>query len=173
MPVYPVVDSSKLREVAKRVREIEPQIRKDMIDGLKADLKPYAEQIKSGIPGVGNPPLSGFKHSGRTRWGSTQVSVYVTPGGGKGSVARIEVFGRGEARAGFKIVDLAGTSNYTETRKGEIMNARLAQRFPLSAGGKGGRFAWAGFMKHRPAFLDITVKRLNEYADRAAGRLTR
>jgi hypothetical protein len=171
MPVYPVVDSSVLREAAKRVKEIEPQIRKNLIAGLKNDLKPYAAQIKAGIPGPGNPPLSGFRHSGRTRWGSTMASVYVTPGGGSGSVARIEVYGRGEARAGFKLVDLAGTSNYTETRKGEIMNARLQQRYPLSAGGKGGRFAWAGFMKFRPMFVDITIKRLDEYADRISGRL--
>jgi len=183
MPVYPVVDSSMLREAAKRVKEIDPQIRKDLINGLKTDLKPYAAQIASGVPA--NPPLSGFAHNGRTRWSKITGSAYVTPGGGRGSLARIEIYGRGEARAGLKYADLAGTKNnfqdgkmsnrgrspsYMVNGQGRALARNLQQRYPLSAGGKGGRFAWAGFMKHRPAFLDVVVKRLDEYSSKIERR---
>ena len=171
MPVYPVVDSSMLREAAKRVKEIEPQIRKDLIKNLKGDLQPFAASIKGDIPPKSKPPIRGFAHAGRTRWGSVQASVYVTPSGGKGSIARMEIFGRGDARAGFKIADLAGTSNFTSQVRGEVMNEALQQAFPLSANNKGGRFAWAGFMKYRPVFIAITMKRLEEYAEQINARL--
>jgi hypothetical protein len=42
----------------------------------------------------------------------------VNPGGGRGSLARIEIFGRAPYRAGLKMVDLAGTSNYTRDATG-------------------------------------------------------
>jgi hypothetical protein len=171
MPLRAVVDSSMLREASKRVKGIDDEIRKGFIRDLKADLKPYAAQIVSGIPGAGSPPLSGMNASGRVggrtdmAWGGARASIHVTPGGGRGSLARIEIYGPNNRKAGFKMVDLAGTSTYTETPQGRIMNERLASRFPLSQGGKGGRFAWAGFMKYRPAFVQVVIGRLNQYSD--------
>ncbi len=179
MPVRAVVDSSMLREAAKRVKQIDPEIRKGFIRDLKADLKPYASKIVSDIPGRGNPPLSGMSSTGRVggrtdmAWGGARASIHVTPGGGRGSLARIEVFGPNNTKAGFKMVDLAGTSTYTETTQGQIMNERLQSRFPLSQGGKGGRFAWAGFMKHRPAFVQQVITRLDQYADEINRRFFR
>lgn len=170
MPVRAVIDSSMLREAAKRVKEIDPEIRKGFIRDLKADLRPYAAQIASGIPTQSNPPLSGMdanrRATGRTdlAWGGARASVYVTPGGGRGSLARIEIYGPGAYRGGFKMVDLAGTSNYTSTERGRIMNRQLQQRFPLSQNGKGGRFAWAGFMRHRPKFVEQVITRLDQYS---------
>lgn len=171
MPVRAVVDTSMLREAAKRVKQIDPEIRKGFIRDLKVDLKPYAASIVSGIPSKPNPPLSGMNASrrsgGRTdmAWGGARASVYVTPGGGRGSLARMEIYGPGNNKAGFKMVDLAGTSTYTSTDQGRVMNAELQARFPLSEGGKGGRFAWSGFMKYRPVFVQKVIVRLNEYSD--------
>lgn len=170
MPLRAVVDSSMLREAARRVKEIDPEIRKGFIRDLKTDLKPYAARIVADIPGKGAPPLSGMANRGRLRWGGARASIHVTPGGGRGSLARIEIYGPGDSRAGFKMVDLAGTSTYTETFQGAAMNRNLQARFPLSQNGKAGRFAWRGFMKHRPAFLDKTIQRLDEYADRISRR---
>jgi len=170
MPLKAVVDSSMLREAAKRVKQIDPEIRKGFIRDLKTDLKPYAASIVANIPGKGNPPLSGMdakrRVGGRTdmAWGGARAGVYVTPGGGRGSLARMEIYGPGNYKAGFKMVDLAGTSSYTNTEQGRIMNARLQERFPLSEGGKGGRFAWSGFMKYRPVFVQKVIVRLDQYA---------
>jgi hypothetical protein len=166
MPLRATVDSSALREAQKRVKEIDPEIRKGFIRDLKADLKPYATSIVSGVPNAGNPPLSGMATSGRLRWGGARASIHVTPGGGRGSLARIEIYGPGDSRGGFKMADLAGTSNYTKTPQGEALVSNLQSRFALSAGGKGGRFAWAGFMRYRPQFIKRAVERLNEYGDR-------
>jgi len=188
MPVRAVVDSRMLREAAKRVKEIDPEIRKGFIKDLKTDLQPYANNIAGDVPTLGRPgAMRGFGHGGRTAWGPVRGSVYVTPGGGKGSLARIEIYGsRADGRAAFKIADRAGTKqNYNNGEmaklgngqplyqimgQGEDMVSRLADFGLLSANGKGGRFAWAGFMKYRPAFLSKAVRRLDEYSDRISRR---
>jgi hypothetical protein len=188
MPLRAVVDSSMLREAAKRVKDIDPEIRKGFIKDLKSDLKPYANSIAKDVPVLGRPgAMRGFGHGGRTRWSKVRASVYVNPGGGRGSLARIEVYGSGaETRAAFKIADLAGTKNdygngnmakmsngqplYQIMGQGQDMVSRLTDFGKLSAGGKGGRFAWSGFMKHRPAFLKKSIKRLDEYSDRISRR---
>jgi hypothetical protein len=191
MPLVPTIDSAKLREAAARVKEIDPEIRKELIANLKADLKPYADRIVSQVPS--GAPISGFRHLGRTQWDQVKASVYVTPGGGKGSVARIEVFGKTN-KAAFKIADRAGTRNrgsgrnrgYARetaggivsvapfaTRSGDAMIDALQQKYPLSAGGRGGRFAWANFMRYRPQFVNAVIERLDKYSQAIADRIVK
>jgi len=187
MPVRAEIDSSDLRRIARKVRDLEPAIRKELIDGLKSDLKPYANRIAKDVPTLGTPgAMRGWGHSGRTAWGAVQGSAYVTPSGGKGSVARIEIFGRGQRRAAFKYADLAGTKNeyndgklankgkmptYRVNGQGRAMVERLNDFGKTSAGGKGGRFAWAGFMKYRPLFLKMTIDRMDQYAQKVGERI--
>jgi hypothetical protein len=135
MPLRAVVDSSMLREAAKRVKDIDPEIRKGFIKDLKSDLKPYADKIVADIPRKGAPPLSGMANLGRLRWGGARASIHVTPSGGRGSLARIEIYGPGDTKGGFKMVDLAGTSDYVETNQGDemIYNLRRVSRCLLMA----------------------------------------
>ena len=184
--VKPVVDTSQLREAQKLVKEIDPKIRTQLIRDLKGDLKPFANQLVSMIPT--KAPLSGMaNHDGRTRWEAPTSSVHITPGGGRGSLARIEVFSKQPFGAGFKLADLAGTRNrgtrvrreYTRsingrrvavrshgTTSGDVLIQRLQSRYKLSAAGKGGRFVWGNAMKMRPALVEMVIQRLDEYAQR-------
>jgi hypothetical protein len=171
MPLKAVVDSSRLREAARQVKEIDPTIRANFIRDLKADLKPYANAISGDVPGKGSPPLPNFGVGLQHRWTGARNSVHVTPGGGRGSLARIEIYGPGIGKGAFKLIDLAGTSTYTETPQGEAMNRNLQARFPLSQDGKGGRFAWKGFMANRPAFVKQVIVRLDQYADEISRRI--
>jgi hypothetical protein len=189
MPMRATVDSSALRQAAKIVREIDPEIRKGFMRDLKSDLKPYANKIAKDVPVLGSPgAMRGFGHSGRTSWGAVQGSAYVSPGGGRGSLARIEIYGRGQNRAALKYADLAGTRQkyndgamakigdrnlYTIRGQGRAMVDRLDQVAKLSQNGKGGRFVWAGFMKHRPWFVKVAISRLDQYSDAITRRLTR
>jgi len=184
MPAYPVVDSSMLRQAAKQVREIDVEIRKRLIKNLKADLKPTADGIASEVPALGKPGyMRGFGHSGRTAWSQVKASVHVTPGGGRGSLARIEVYSTPN-QAAFKIADLAGTrgkyGNGQESKgnpaylimgQGQDMVSRLADFGLLSAGGKGGRFAWANFMKERPELVRRVEARLDIYCREIQGKI--
>lgn len=186
MPVVPTIDTSLLREAAKRVKLIEPSIRKDLIANIKKDLNPYAQQIAGDVPDLGRPgAMRGFGHGGRTRWSKVRGATYVTPGGGRGSVARIELFGTSDAQAAIKIADLAGTrgnynnGNYSKggfysyliNGQGEDLVSRLTDFARLSANGRGGRFGWAGFLRHRRTFISAVEKRLDEYAKRASEKV--
>jgi hypothetical protein len=83
------------------------------------------------------------------------------------------------------MADLAGTKNnyndgstskdgrYRINGQGRAMVSRLNDFAKLSQGGKGGRFAWAGFMQHRPFFLRTVVKRLDEYSAEITRRIVR
>ena len=181
MPLRAVVDTRALREAAKIVREVDPEIRKGFIRDLKADLKPYAASIAGDVPMLGQPGnMRGWAHDGRTKWSKVRTGVYVTPGGGKGSLARIEIFGTGAFKAALKYADLAGTRNdyndgnqsnngkrptYRINGQGRAMVQRLNEIAPLSEDGKGGRFVWSGFMKYRPTFVKQAIKRLDEYSE--------
>jgi hypothetical protein len=184
--VVPVVDTADLRRAAKQVKEIDPKIRTQLIRDLKKVMKPYAESILSRIPS--QPPLSGMgRHEGRLRWETPTYSLHVTPGGGKGSLGRIEFFSKQPYGAMFKLADLAGTRNKGKgvrrehtratrrgriavaahnTRSGDILIERLQGRFPLSAGGKGGRFVWKEAMEVRPELVDLFITELDKYAER-------
>jgi len=178
MPVYPVIDSSALRLAAKQVKAIDPEIRKRLLRGLKADLAPTGAKIAALVPRLGVPgSVRGFGHKGRTAWGNVKASTHVTPGGGKGSVARFEVYSSPNQSA-LKIADLAGTKeqynngNYSRgglqpyfiNGQGEDLVSRLSKISRLSAGGKGGRFVWANFMKERPELIRRVEAKLEIYA---------
>jgi hypothetical protein len=178
MPVYPVIDSSALRLAAKQVKAIDPEIRKRLLRGLKADLAPTGAKIAALVPQLGVPgSVRGFGHKGRTGWGKVKASTHVTPGGGKGSVARFEIY-TSPNQAALKIADLAGTKgqygngNYSKggnqpyfiNGQGEDLVSRLTKVAPLSAGGKGGRFVWANFMKERPELIRRVEAKLEIYA---------
>jgi hypothetical protein len=163
MPAYPVVDSSMLREAAKQVKEIDVEIRKRLIKNLKADLKPTGDSIAKAVPTLGRPnDMRGFGHGGDTAWNPVRASVHVTPGGGRGTLARFEIYGSPKRRA-MKLADLAGTKSGGFTPQGRALVENLKRKYPLSAGGKGGRFAWSNFMKERRHLVNKVVVRLDIY----------
>jgi hypothetical protein len=181
------IDGKELREFVKTLDQYEPGLRKQFTKDLKSGLKPLADSIAAKVPA--SPPISGFGHRGRTAWSKVTASVYVTPGGGKsGSVARIEVYGRGSQQAALKIADLAGTRNKGDqvnrgyqrsgssrsrgatipkhgTFAGDSMIENLQQRFPLWRN-RGGRFIWTNFIGQRKKMIDIAIKILDSYADK-------
>jgi hypothetical protein len=165
MPVRVSIETDTLRAVNRRLKEIDPDLRKQVGKDIKEAIRPTAARIKARIPQ--QPPLSGMRHAGRTAWRGVNVGAYATPGGGRGSIARMEVFGRGQYRAGLKIADLAGTrGRYVRGERGRKFIDNLDRRYPLSAGGKGGRFAWQNFMKERPFLIEEVVDIINGYVKR-------
>ena len=184
MPVRPTIDSSSLRLLSKALADIDPALRRQVGKDIKNALRPTAARMLSDIPTTA--PLSGMKSRGRLAYGKPTASVYATPGSGSGSIARIEIYARSTTlRTGFKMADLAGTKNAGErfnrgyqrggprpatvrphpTRAGDALIANLKRRYPLSAGGKGGRFGWAQFMKNRPFLISKVLDIINDYVD--------
>jgi hypothetical protein len=160
----PEIDAKDLKRALALIKQFDPELRKFFIRDMKSGLNPIASAIAGEVPT--SPPLSGFgRHDGRTAWGPVKGSVSVTPAGRK-SLARIEVFGQGDRKASLKIADLAGTrGSFVKTRNGAKMIDRLSGRFPLSAGGRGGRFVWSAFMRYRPQMLHFADKVLTKYTN--------
>lgn len=185
MPVRVEVQTPSLRELNRQLGAIDPSLRRAVGKDIKSAVRPTATRILSRIPT--QAPLSGMVSNGRLGWSKPRVGVYATPGGGKGSIARIEIFAsKSDKRAGFKMADLAGTRNagtrmrrqHTRdtrfgtvivpahpTRSGDVLIDRLSRRYPLSAGGKGGRFGWENFMEERPFLVKKVLGIINDYVD--------
>lgn len=159
----PEIDSTNMRRLVREMKNLNPELRKAFVDGLKKDLQPMANELAEMVPK--QPPLSGMAHKGRTGWNSSiKGTAYVTPSG-RNSLARIEIFGRGAQKAALKIADLAGTKmTYVKGRQGlNFINNLNAAGYPLWKN-RGGRFVWAGFMKMRPQMLHFAEKTLEKYS---------
>lgn len=169
MPVRVSVNTDSLRRLNRALADIDPNLRKEVGRDIKDAIRPTAARIKSRIPS--QPPLSGMRHSGRTAWRGVNVGAYATPGGGRGSIARFEVYGRGQYKAGVKIADLAGTrGRYVRGPRGRKFIDNLNRRYPLSMGGKGGRFAWQNFMKEKPFLVDQVLEIIDGFVTKVNRR---
>lgn len=180
MPVVPSIDTSNLKALNAKLKEIDPALTRQMTKDIKSAVAPFKDAIMREIPQ--EAPLSGFRgHTGRTVWGKTKIQVY---GASRKSIARLEIWSVPNNVA-FKIIDLAGTRNNfsnkrraharqgrsgivqvreSATRSGEAMVKALNRRAPLSASGKGGRYAWEAFIKRRPVLIKEVEKILEKFA---------
>lgn len=157
------IDGQQLKQAVDLMKKFDPDLRKFFIKDMRSALTPMANSIAASVPT--KPPLSGFgSHSGRTAWGPVKSSVHVTPASRK-SLARMQVFGAADRQASLKIAELAGTrGRFVQGPRGRTMIDRLQGRFPLSAGGKGGRFVWNAFIDNRPTMLHFADKVLVKYS---------
>ena len=170
MPVVPTIDVSALRALNRKLNELDPDLRKQVGKDIKSAVAPQVSEIQKLVSAF-NPPR-GMLHNGRTAWGAPKVSAYATPGGGRGSVARIEIYGPARARAGVKIADLAGTRGEIKTVQGARLIEKLNSLAPLSAGGRGGRLGWANFIRSRPRLIAEVEKVLDRFAKIAEGKIS-
>lgn len=166
----PEIDTAGMRLLLQEMKNLNPDLRKAFIKELKRDLQPMANELAAMVPK--QAPLSGMAHKGRTGWNSSIAgTAYVTPSG-RSSLARIEIFGRGNQKAALKIADLAGTRmTYVKGRQGlNFINNLNRAGYPLWKN-RGGRFVWAGFMRMRPQMLHFAEKTLEKYSSIVNTRL--
>jgi len=76
---------SNVRELMKQLKDIEPELKKAMVKGIKTEIAPLATQVRTALPSVS--PLSGANTSGRLGFGNgrpaTSVTVSVRTSGSK------------------------------------------------------------------------------------------
>jgi hypothetical protein len=186
----PVVDGAALVKLKQDLKLIDEKLHLQVSKEITGYLRPIAKTMAGGLPQ--QAPIRGFGRSGNSaRWsgvkGQAYSSAFAKPGKAT-SIARIELFGGGKDLAAFKIADLAGTKGqygdgalskagpsgrqHTVNGQGRAMVEALSQKYPLSAGGRGGRFGWASFMKSRPEIIRRTIEILNSFADRVAREMS-
>ena len=170
-----------IRELNKVDKGIVRQLRKDM----KSMLAPDAKELAASVPAT-PPPLSGFVHSGRTRWNGAKGSVSVTPsrirkGKDVHPIVTIKLTGNSDS-VGFDVAEMAGLRNLRystsrtnlSTRNGKPFDRvhsrsqgkKFVQALTASATFKfkGGRFAYGFFLRQRKGINKKAVKVINRFA---------
>ena len=168
MPVRPVIEGADFRSALTMLKTVDPDMVKDLRKSLRSALGSEARQIAGAMPTT--PPLSGMANQGRLAWPSRfSGTVVLSPGrrrrGGVSSLVGLRV--RGNPDAGFRMAELAGSRSSGVTPQGRAMIANL----PGSA--RGGRFAYAKFMKDRANLLRKAERVIADFVRQLNQRLER
>ena len=76
--IIPEVDKQALQRALRQLKDVEPNVVKDLRTDLRAQLGPMSKQIAQAVPV--EPPLSGFGNQGPTSWTTVRPSISFTPG---------------------------------------------------------------------------------------------
>lgn len=174
-----VVSAENLQVVLKELKNLEPDLRKELVAEMKRDVKPIGTDLLSKIPGPA--PLSGFSPGQGNSpyiWRKPRMTVK-TPLGkrakepGTYPVVSIQ-FNDRRPNAGLSILELAGTRNIGKekgglTSQGAAMIRELDKRFPTRKGL--GRFVIPEFKEKQGQATRIAVGILERYAAKVNRRL--
>lgn len=156
------VNAKDFRKALTILKEVDPEVTKNLRAKLKTELAPYASSLAAQMPQVS--PLRGMVGSWPTSYKPPQGKVSFTPGSGRGSASRLLAIqlDAGKQR-GFYIADLAGTRSNGFTPQGKAMIEKLNGVAPLSSRRKkGGRFGWAHFIKIYGTVRNKSEKIIND-----------
>jgi hypothetical protein len=163
----PTLDPVQVKRVMRILRELDPQIVKDMRTELKSKIKPVADQVAAAVPI--EPPLSGMRNNGPLSWSSVRPAVGFTPSKKQGnSIVAIRVNPQ-KGKRGLYLAELAGSRSKGFTDAGRNLISVLNERRPMK--GRGGRFAYAQFRMLRPDVIKIATTILNKTFEDAERRL--
>ena len=153
------LDAKQVRAALKALREVDPNITKDLRQNLRSQLAPIASQIADAVPSA--PPLSGFANGGATGWSAVTGKTSFTPGKSRfgGTSALVSIRVQPKATRGVYIAELAGSRTLGATAAGQNLIAVLNQRAPMK--GRGGRYIYAKFRMLRPDVVRIAEGILN------------
>ena len=167
MPVRPVIEGADFRSALQMLKTVDPDIVKDLRRSLRSAVGPNAKAIAAAMPTT--PPLSGMANRGRLAWpGNFSGTVVVTPGRGRKGVSNLVGLRiRGNPDAGFRMAELAGSKSRGSTAQGRAMIANL----PGNA--RGGRFAYARFVKDRANLIKKAEQVIESFVGRLNKRLER
>jgi hypothetical protein len=134
------------KQVLKHLKQVEPEVFKQLRRDMRNEIKPLVALIKQSIPATA--PLSGLENDGRLGWNTTNPkSVSITTstalsGRGAGHILTIV-----QNNASVSLVDKAGMRNAPrgrgrkpETRFGENLTRKI---------GPSQRFSWRVLTKNR------------------------
>ena len=167
MPVRPVIEGADLRSSLRMLKTVDPDIVKDLRRSLRSAVGPDAKAIAAAMPRT--PPLSGMANRGRLAWaGKFSGTVVVTPGRGRKGVSNLVGLRiRGNPDAGFRMAELAGSKSRGSTAQGRAMIANLP------GNPRGGRFAYARFVKDRANLIKKAEQVIESFVGRLNKRLER
>ena len=171
-----------VKETLRILRDVEPDVYKQLRKDIRAIAMPAVTAIKSNTPSVA--PLSGMVNNGRTAWTKPKVTVNITPGqrsrgfaSTTSNLVAIQATGEGK-KVGFDIADMAGRANqpgkYEKSRKyinpytGEVV--RLKQNGQGRAlidnlAGRASRYVYPAIESKLPAIRTQVAKSFDTAAE--------
>lgn len=152
--------------VQRELGRLPDQVRKELAKNIRKALKGPAANIVADFPAMSEYPGRGAPMSGMTAtWGRIQSSIRTNPTADDGrAIAVISVAGEDRAfNRTLAITERAGSRTAGSTIQGRQMTKVLQERFPLI--GRGGRFIWKSWLKHRPEAIRGVLVVLNAFVD--------
>ncbi len=169
--ITPSIDQQGLRVALAELKEVEPNVVKDLRTSLRQKVGPYAREIAASVPV--EPPLSGFANNGATSWASVRGSVSFTPGRSRKTgnhLVSIRVTPAKQKR-GVYIGEMAGMRTNGITRSGRALIRGLNARYPMIK--RGGRWAFEKFRQTRPEFVALAITSVQMTTDKVNKKLVR
>lgn len=168
MPAQFSIREADLRNVLRELRQLDPNLRKQLQKDMKSGLAPTVDKLASGVPK--QSPLSGFatRSSRGTayNWGAVRGNT-LTPLGKRAKkpgfvpVVSMRFRSRGKTNAGFEIMELAGSKTQGKTPQGRAMISALNARFPIRQGL--GRFVIPEAKDEAPEVLRVAKGIIERY----------
>lgn len=157
----PEIDSDAVKKLINRLKEIDPDLAKQLTKDLKQELVPVAARIQDFLPQ--SAPLSGMDNDGRLGFERLRVTASATPAAGWGRpFAKFNLNGRNEANA--SMIEFAGKRSQGKTASGRAMIAGLDQ-YPGAGQASTGRFFFEGYRRNKGGIYQALQKILNRYTD--------
>ena len=118
----PTVNAAELRKVIRVLKEIDPQIIKDLRAELRGKLVPVAREVAAAVPV--ESPLSGMRNNGAMGWSQVVGKTGFTPGKSRrnaNNLVSLRIDPRNGKR-GFYLAELAGSRSQGQTASGAAMH---------------------------------------------------
>lgn len=145
-----------ITRVQRELNRLPVEVKKALAKDLRGALQGPASRIVADFPSA---PMSGMV----PRWGNVKASIRTNPTAADGRA--IAVIGIAGETKNFNrlvaITERAGSRTPGLTPYGRKMTSVLQGRYPLV--GKGGRFIWKSWLKHRPVAVGGAIKILNDF----------
>jgi hypothetical protein len=167
--ITPTVNAEKIRDAVKELRNVDPNLVKELRKELRSKISPLARQVADNVPT--DPPLSGFGNTGSTGWSDVVPKISFTPGRSRKTgnhLVSIRVQPRA-AKRGLYIAELGGSRTRGASNRGRAMIRNLNSRYPMK--GRGGRFAYTKFRLLRPDAVNLAKDALNRYVTQVNRKL--
>jgi hypothetical protein len=152
------------------LRNLEPDLVKELRQELQSDLKPVAKAIAAKYPT--QPTLSGFEQTyGRWGWDKVTGTVKITPGKsrrGAGRTSLVSLSMNYKSATPF-VLDMIGRKNPGISPQGQALFRAINNQFP--AWPNGGRIFYKPFKESRDQVVSSAEDTINRWSDKVSREL--
>lgn len=168
--ITPKVDAASVSKTFRILRNLDPDLVKELRQNLRSDLQPVARAIAEKYPT--EPNLKGFEQTyGRWGWDKVTGTVKVTPGKTRKGAGRnnlVSLSMNYKSATPF-VLDMIGRKNPGISPQGQALYRAVQKRFP--AWPNGGRIFYSEFKEYREYVVDAAEKTINRWSDKVSAEL--